>query len=117
VQQLDTTKNRSRRRAELQKIVLASAHAVEVPPPRPARKRKRSAATVIVCLRTELRHKQDFVGRLEYLLHQRTEMIDALHGRIDQLRTVNQRLEQECEHLADIIRLAPPLDTVMLAPK
>ena len=39
-----------------------------------------------VCLRSELRHKQDFVGRLEYLLHQRTEMIDALHDRIDQLR-------------------------------
>jgi hypothetical protein len=34
--------------------------------------------TTAVCLRSELRHKQDFVGRLEYLLHQRSEMIDAL---------------------------------------
>jgi len=72
--------------------------------------------TTIVCLRSELRHKQDFVGRLEYLLHQRTEMIDALHGRIDQLRTANQRLEQEAEHYAALLT-APQPDAAMLVPK
>ena len=69
-----------------------------------------------VCLRSELRHKQDFVGRLEYLLHQRTEMIDALHGRIDQLRTANQRLEQEAEHYATLLAASQP-DAAMLVPK
>ena len=58
-----------------------------------------------VCLRSELRHKQDFVGRLEYLLHQRTEMIDALH-RIDQLREQNRRLDAEAERLAEMVRLS-----------
>ena len=66
-----------------------------------------------VCLRSELRHKQDFVGRLEYLLHQRTEMIDALHGRIDQLnatidrlREQNRRLDAEAERYAEMVKLS-----------
>jgi hypothetical protein len=63
--------------------------------------------TTIVCLRSELRHQQDFVGRLEYLLHQRTEMIDALHGRIDQLREQNKRLDAEAERLVEMVRLPP----------
>jgi hypothetical protein len=63
--------------------------------------------STIVCLRSELRHKQDFVGRLEYLLHQRSEMIDALHGRIDQLREQNRRLDEENDHLVEMVRLSP----------
>jgi hypothetical protein len=62
--------------------------------------------TQLALLHTELRHKQDFVGRLEYLLHQRTEMIDALHGRIDQLREQNRRLDAEAERLAEMVRLS-----------
>jgi hypothetical protein len=72
----------------------------------PIEKENDQLRTIIVCLRTELRHKQDFVGRLEYLLHQRTEMIDALHGRIDQLREENRRLDAEAERLAEMVRLS-----------
>jgi hypothetical protein len=50
-------------------------------------------------------------------LHQRTEHIDELTGKLEQARTVNQRLEQECEHLADMIRIMPQLDPAMLTPK
>jgi hypothetical protein len=53
----------------------------------------------------ELEHKTQCVSRLEYLLHQRTEMIDALHGRIDQLREQNRRLDAEAERLAEMVRL------------
>jgi hypothetical protein len=34
-------------------------------------------------------------------------MIDALHGRIDQLREQNKRLDAENEHLVEMVRLPP----------
>jgi hypothetical protein len=76
-------------------------------------------ATQLKLLRAnaELRTKQIYCERLEHLLHQRCEMIDALHGRIDQLRDQNKKLEIEAEHLADMIRIMPQLDPAMLAPK
>jgi hypothetical protein len=73
----------------------------------PLEKENNQLRTTIVCLRTELRQKQDFVGRLEYLLHQRTEMIDALHGRIEQLKEQNKRLDAEADRLAEMVRLSP----------
>jgi hypothetical protein len=85
--------------------------AMRPPKPTPAelqlRRENDGLRTTVVCLRSELRHKQDFVGRLEYLLHQRSEMIDALHGRIDQLREQNKRLDAENEHLCEMVRLSP----------
>jgi hypothetical protein len=79
-------------------------------------KENEALKTQLALLHSELAHKQTFVGRLEYLLHQRTEMIDALHGRIDQLRTANQRLEQEAEHYATLLAASQP-DAAMLVPK
>jgi hypothetical protein len=64
----------------------------------------------------ELRMKIVYCERLELALHQRNEMIDALHGRIDQLRQRNKQLESEADHLATLIA-APPVDAAMLAPK
>jgi hypothetical protein len=64
-----------------------------------------------------LRLKTIYAERLEVLLHQRLETIDALHGRIDQLRDQNRKLEIEAEHYADMVRLLPQLDPAMLAPK
>jgi hypothetical protein len=52
-----------------------------------------------------------------YLLHQRSETIDALHGQLEQSREQIRRLDLECEHLADMIRIMPQLDPAMLAPK
>ena len=37
------------------------------------------------CLRTELQHKQDFVGRLQLVVRQRNERIDKQAAMIDQL--------------------------------
>jgi predicted RNase H-like nuclease (RuvC/YqgF family) len=73
--------------------------------------------TQLALLHSELAHKQTFVGRLELLIHQRNERINELNDKLAQSRDQCQRLEAECEHLADIIRLAPPVDTAMLAAK
>ena len=51
---------------------------------------------------SELHLKTQYAQRLEYLLHERSERIDELTGRIDQLRERNKRLEAEAEHLAKI---------------
>jgi hypothetical protein len=66
---------------------------------------------------SELRTKTIYCQRLEFLLHQRTETIDELYGRLEQARAANQKLEQECEHLADMICIMPQLDPAMLVPK
>src|SRR6516165_9745222 len=39
-----------------------------------------------VCLHTELRHQQDFVSRLKFLLSERLNKIDQLNATIDRLR-------------------------------
>ena len=63
-----------------------------------------------------LRLKTLYAERLEFLLHERLTKIDELTGRLEQARSVNQRLEQECEHLADMVRIMPQLEA-MLSPK
>jgi hypothetical protein len=60
-----------------------------------------------VCLHTELRHQQDFVGRLKFLLSERLNKIDQLNATIDRrLRDQNKKLDQENEHLVEMVRLS-----------
>lgn len=61
--------------------------------------------TIIVCLKRELENRQGAVGRLELLLRERIERIDELNGRIEQLRNQNRRLDEENEHLVEMMRL------------
>jgi predicted RNase H-like nuclease (RuvC/YqgF family) len=42
--------------------------------------------TTLVVLRRELEHKDGHVGRLEVLMRQRSERIDELNGKLEQLR-------------------------------
>ena len=63
-----------------------------------------------------LQLKTVYCERLETLLHQRLETIDALHGTIDQLRHQNQKLGLENDCLTTLL-VAPPVDGAMLAPK
>ena len=50
-----------------------------------------------------LRLKTIYAERLEHLLHQRQERIDQLFGLLEQARTINHKLEAECEHLAQLV--------------
>jgi hypothetical protein len=59
-----------------------------------------------VCLHTELRHQQDFVGRLKFLLSERLNKIDQLNATIDRLRDQNRKLDAENEHLCEMVRLS-----------
>ena len=61
----------------------------------------------IVQLRRELTNKESYAAKLELVLHQRSNTIDKLHGKIDQLREQNRRLDQENEHLVEMVRLPP----------
>jgi hypothetical protein len=61
--------------------------------------------TEIVRLRHDLTHKQGHVGRLEVLLCERSNRIDELNAKIDQLREQNKRLDAENEHLVEMVRL------------
>jgi hypothetical protein len=52
---------------------------------------------------SELATKQQYAERLKYLLRQRTERIDELNAKLEAARTANRRLEDECEHLAQLV--------------
>ena len=63
--------------------------------------------TTIVCLRRELENREGAAGRLEVLMRERSARIDELTGTIDRLREQNKRLDQENEHLVEMVRLPP----------
>jgi len=69
---------------------------------------------VIIQLRRELENKEGAVGRLELLVRQRTQTIDALRDKLEQARVMNQRLGLQNEVLVAMI--AAP-DAAMLAAK
>ena len=59
-------------------------------------------------LRHELQNTQGTNGRLKLLLRERLTRIDELTAKLEQARSVNQRLEQECEHLAQLVAAPQP---------
>jgi hypothetical protein len=61
----------------------------------------------IIRLRHELETKQGAVGRLEVLVRQRSNRIDELNGKVEQLRHQNRQLDQENESLAELVRSSP----------
>jgi len=82
-------------------------------PPKPTRtelhlKRENDRLlTSIVVPRRELENRQGAVGRLKVLMRERSQRIDELNGRIEQLREQNRRLDAENEHLVEMVRLPP----------
>ena len=58
-------------------------------------------------LNCELFNNTQYAGRLEYLVRKRSERIDELNAKLEQARARNHKLETECEHLADMIRIMP----------
>jgi hypothetical protein len=75
--------------------------------PRPAGPLEQEIAalkTTIALLKHDLSNKEQFVDRLEFLLRSRLTRIDDLNGKLEQARAANQRLEEECEHLAGLAK-------------
>jgi hypothetical protein len=64
-----------------------------------------------------LRTKTVYAQRLEYLVQARNERVDELNAKLEQSREHIRKLDQECEHLTDMIRIMPQLDPAMLSPK
>jgi septal ring factor EnvC (AmiA/AmiB activator) len=62
-----------------------------------------SLRTTIVCLRRELENSKGHAQRLEVLLCSRLHKIDELNAKLEQLREQNRRLDQEAEHLAQLV--------------
>ena len=69
--------------------------------------RGNGALLVTICnLRHELETKDNAMRRLELVIHQRNQTIDALHNRIDTLQAQNKRLDEENDRLAEMVRLS-----------
>ena len=76
-------------------------------PINPLEKENNALKTVIVCLRTDVRNREGQIHRLELVLRQRSERIDELTGKVDRLRDQNRKLDEENEHLCEMVRLSP----------
>ena len=75
---------------------------------RPAVKREVDGLKTTICvLRRELENRDGAVQRLEVLLCERLTKIDQLTAQIDELRHQNKKLDEEAEHLAQM--MAAPL--------
>ena len=59
--------------------------------------------TELIQLRREVSNKEQYIGRLKMLCHERTTRIDDQRGRIEQLQERNQQLDQEAEHYASML--------------
>jgi hypothetical protein len=60
--------------------------------------------TEVVRLKHDLAGKERFLDRLQFLLRRRTETIDDLNGKLEAARAANQKLDAECEHLAELAK-------------
>ena len=54
--------------------------------------------------------KTVYAQRLEFLVQQRSQRIDELNGKLEQSREQIRRLDQECEHLVQVVRFTPAVD-------
>ena len=54
--------------------------------------------------------KTVYAQRLEFLVQQRSQRIDELNGKLEQSREQIRRLDQECEHLVQVVRFTPSVD-------
>ena len=57
-------------------------------------------------LRRDLTNKTGYAAKLELVLRQRTQIIDRLNDKLEQVRAQNRRLDAECEQLVELVRLS-----------
>ena len=70
----------------------------------PLQQENSALKTTIVVLRREVEIKEGHVGRLQFLLRERLTRIDDLNSRLEQARAQIQKLDGECEHLAELVK-------------
>ena len=66
-------------------------------------------ALQLLRVREQLQNKEHRCSGLEMILRERLKRIDELNAKLEQARTVNHRLEEECERLVEMVRLPPSL--------
>jgi hypothetical protein len=79
--------------------------------------KNRDLTVQLLRMREQLEIAQRHRTGLEALLDVRGEKIDKLTVQIDQLRAQNRRLDEEANHMAERIRLAPQLNAAAAAAK
>ena len=72
------------------------------------KKHNAELASTLLRVREQLRHKEHRCSGLEMILRERLKRIDALTATIEQLRDRNRRLDEENEHLVEMVKLEPP---------
>ena len=73
------------------------------------KKHNAELASALTRVREQLRSKECRCSGLEMILRERLKRIDELNGKIEQLRDQNRRLDEENEHLVEMVRLPPLL--------
>jgi DNA repair exonuclease SbcCD ATPase subunit len=68
-------------------------------------------ARQLLRVREQLRDKEYRCSGLEMILRERLRRVDELTAKLEQARAANHRLEEECEHLAQLVA-GPQLNTV-----
>jgi hypothetical protein len=59
----------------------------------------------VVRLQDALARKEHYASKLETLLRARTAQIDELTGRLQRSQEQIRQLDQECEHLVEMVKL------------
>jgi hypothetical protein len=70
----------------------------------PLERENNELKTAICCLQRELTDKEGYVSKLKFLLRERLTRIDDLNGKLEQARAQIQKLDGECEHLAELVK-------------
>jgi hypothetical protein len=74
-----------------------------------------SLRTTICCLRRELENREGAVGRLELLVHERSQRVDELNAKLEQSRAQIRRLGLENEILIEMIAAPAQLEATLSA--
>ena len=64
-------------------------------------------ALQLLRVREQLQNKEHRVSGLEMILRERLKRVDELTQKLEQARAANHRLEEECEHLAQLVANSP----------
>ena len=62
--------------------------------------------TELIKLRRQLNGKEQYIGRLQFLVQQRSNVIDDQRGKLEQSQAQIRQLDEEADHLAELVRMS-----------